>query len=252
MKRIVVAILAIATLTMTTTMGPANAQDSPELEVDPGTIEEAGEHEFDINGSGYTGPLFVLPCPGAEGDPDNIEEDSCDVSALSPATPDVDGNFTVQVTYMVPEEGLVIVGGNAEQTEVAATVIRVGAAEATTADVAEAASSDDAPEAAAEASTEGSSGGDLARTGSEPAFVLIVALAALMGGTLALHSSRQLGRLHVAQLLAGANPFASGRQRAVTTMPTRTQPDEPVDGSATTLATRVRRAQFDKQLQPFQ
>lgn len=248
MKRIVVAILAIVTLTMTTTMGPANAQDSPELEVDPGTIDEAGEHEFDINGSGYTGPLFVLPCPGAEGDPDAIAEDSCDVSALSPATPDVDGNFTVQVTYMVPDEGLVIVGGNADQTEVAATVIRVGAAEATTADVAEAASSDDSSGAAA--STEGSSGGDLARTGSEPAFVLILALGALMGGFLALHSSRQLGRLHMAQLLSGANPFTSGRQRAITTMSTPSEPSKAA--SPATLATRVRRAQFDKQLQSFQ
>jgi len=99
---------------------PASAQS---IQADPPAVPEAGTYDFTISGTGFSEPGFVLPCPGANGDPAQINETSCDVAALTPYS---DGEFSVSVTYDIPAEGLVVVAGNAAQSESGATVIVVG------------------------------------------------------------------------------------------------------------------------------
>lgn len=159
---------------MLTWVAPAGAQDGPSISAEPGAVDAAGTHTITISGSGYSGPLFVLPCPGAGGDPSAIAEDSCDLAALTPAAPDDDGNFTVEVTFDIPAEGLVIVGGNAAQTEVGATVVGVGGGAAAADDTAEAA---DDGAAEAEAAT-------LPETGYESTLLVVVGASILAAGVM--------------------------------------------------------------------
>lgn len=188
MKRFLVAMFAIAALIFASA-GASAAQDGPAIEADPASVAEAGEHTITINGSGYTGPLFVLPCPGAGGDPAAIAEDSCDLNALAPAAPDDDGNFSIELTVDIPEEGLVIVGGNADQTEVGATVVGVGG-EAMDDGEAEAMADDDGE---AEAMDDASS--DLPATGLESALVIVIGAALLAAGALVVRSGRDISRI---------------------------------------------------------
>ena len=101
---------------------PAAAQS---VSADPGSVPEAGSYDFTVSGSGFSEDGFLLPCPGANGDPAAIDETSCDLTALTPYTA---GDWSLSVTYDVPAEGLVLVAGNAAQTESGATVITIGAA----------------------------------------------------------------------------------------------------------------------------
>ena len=99
---------------------PAAAQS---VSVDPPSVPEAGSYDFTVSGSGFTDSGFLLPCPGANGDPAAIAEDSCDLTSLTPYPA---GDWSLSVTYDVPAEGLVLVAGNAAQTESGATVITIG------------------------------------------------------------------------------------------------------------------------------
>ena len=99
---------------------PAAAQT---ISVNPPAVPEAGSYDFTVSGSGFTDSGFLLPCPGANGDPAAIAEDSCDLTALTPYDA---GDWSLNVTYDVPAEGLVLVAGNAAQTESGAAVIAIG------------------------------------------------------------------------------------------------------------------------------
>lgn len=181
MKRILVALAAILTLTLGL-VAPAAAQGDQEIVATPSSVDAAGEHEITVEGSGYTGPAFLLPCPGAGGDLAAVAEDSCDLGSLTPVAPDSDGNFTATVTWDIPAEGLVMVVGNAAQTEVAAAVVSVGGGEA----MADESMEDDAMEEASD---------DLAETGVESSVLVIAGGAILAAGALFINSRRELAKI---------------------------------------------------------
>ncbi|MGB0502290.1 MAG: LPXTG cell wall anchor domain-containing protein [Acidimicrobiales bacterium] len=101
---------------------PTSAQT---VEIDPNPVSGAGEQEVTVTGTGFTDDGFLLPCPGANADPAQLAEDSCDLTNLTPYTA---GDWEHTVTYDVPAGGLLIVAGNAAQTESATLVITVGGA----------------------------------------------------------------------------------------------------------------------------
>lgn len=183
MKRILVAVAAVFTL-LVAFAGPAFAQD-PSISVDPGSVDEAGTYSFTVTGEGYSGPLFILPCPGANGDPAGMAEDSCDLNNLTPVSP-TDGEFSADVEYDIPAEGLVIVGGNADQTEVAVAVITIAAAEEE--EAAEEEADDDA-------AADDADDGDLAQTGNESAYAVLIGATMLGAGVLMLNTRRRIDAL---------------------------------------------------------
>ena len=119
-------ILTIAALLGLVTMlaAPASAQGAT-ITSSPSSVSEAGEANLTVSGSGFTDDGFLLPCPGANADPAQLAEDSCDLTNLSPYNA---GDWSLNVTYDIPAEGLLIVAGNAAQTESATLVITVGGA----------------------------------------------------------------------------------------------------------------------------
>ena len=164
---------------------PAAAQDGQTLESDPPSVDAAGEHTVTINGSGFTIiPIFVLPCPGAEGDIAAASQENCDTSNLTTATPDADGNFSVEVTYEIPEVGLVVSAGEATGAESAATVITVGDGGG------EGEAEEDAEEAVEEAeedveeAEEAEVTAELAQTGSESGLIAIIAVSVIAAGAM--------------------------------------------------------------------
>ncbi|MEM8706673.1 MAG: LPXTG cell wall anchor domain-containing protein [Actinomycetota bacterium] len=122
MKRLLLAVSAAFVLTIAVA-APAGAQT---VSIDPNPVSEAGEQEITVTGTGFTDDGFLLACPGANADPAQLAEDSCDLVNLTPYSA---GDWELTVTFDVPEEGLLIVAGNAAQTEVVPAVISVGAAE---------------------------------------------------------------------------------------------------------------------------
>ena len=127
-KRLALALVAVAAL-FALTGAPASAQDGPSITVDPEFVEAPGEQEFTVTGSGWTvASAFVLPCIVVE---DLTQLDAqggdCDLANLTPVTNDGSGGFEATVTYDIPEEGLLIVVGDADQMENAFHVITVGA-----------------------------------------------------------------------------------------------------------------------------
>ena len=123
MKRLLLAISAAFVLTIAVA-APASAQT---VDVDPNPVSEAGEQEVTVTGTGFTDDGFLLACPGANADPAQLAEDSCDLANLSPYSA---GDWELTVTFDIPAEGLLIVAGNAAQTEVVPAVISVGEAAA--------------------------------------------------------------------------------------------------------------------------
>lgn len=183
MKRILVAFAAVLTLTLGL-VAPAGAQADVSITATPGNVDAAGEHEITVTGEGYTGPAFLLPCPGAEGDMALLADDgACDLANLTPVTPDADGTFEVTTTFDIPEEGLVIVVGNAAQTEVGPALITVGA---------EAMAETMEDDGEAEAMTDDAS---LADTGVESSVLLIAGGTVLIAGMLIVNSRRELAKI---------------------------------------------------------
>jgi len=180
----VVAMLMTMVMTVTAAATPAFAQGDQTITSDPASVEEAGEYELTVTGSGYSEPAFLLPCPGANGDPAAMDEDSCDTGNLTPVTPDGDGNWEATVTFEIPAEGLVIVAGNVAQTEVGLTAVGVGAMEESTED---SGAMEESMEETAAAEDD-----SLADTGNEALFVAVIGLTALLAGALFLNSKRDL------------------------------------------------------------
>ncbi len=167
---------------------PASAQDGPTLESDVTNVEAAGEQEFNITGAGWTAapPIFVLPCTGAT----NLEDlvaagaDACDLSALTPVTPE-DGAFSVAVTYDVPAEGMCITAGDAATTESAAFCVTVGAADEGEGAEGEGEAAQEEEEAPAEEEEA------LANTGVESGLLAIIAIAVVAGGAMVISATRR-------------------------------------------------------------
>jgi LPXTG-motif cell wall-anchored protein len=103
-------------------VAPASAQGAS-ITADPASVSESGSADLTVSGTGFTSDGFLLACPGANGDPAQLAEDSCDIANLTAYTA---GDWTLDVTYDIPAEGLLIVAGNADQTEVATFVIAIG------------------------------------------------------------------------------------------------------------------------------
>ena len=176
-KRLALALVAVAAL-FALTGAPASAQDGPAISVDPEFVEAPGEQEFTIVGSGWTVPsAFVLPCIAVE---DLTQLDAqggdCDLANLTPAVNDGSGGFEVTVTYDIPEEGLLIVVGDADQTESAFHLVTVGAP---------------AAEEEAAAEEEPAEEEELANTGIESGLLAIVAGAVLAGGLMLTTTQRR-------------------------------------------------------------
>jgi len=62
------------------------------------------------------------PCT-TEGLEDYISVDVLDLTNLTPAEPDENGSFTAEVTYEVPEEGILIAAADPGEIEAAAVLI---------------------------------------------------------------------------------------------------------------------------------
>ena len=105
MKRLLLAITAAFALTIAVA-APASAQT---VEIDPNPVSGAGEQEITVSGAGFSQDGFLLPCPGANADPAQLAEDSCDLTNLTPYTA---GDWEHTVTYDVPAGGLLIVAGS--------------------------------------------------------------------------------------------------------------------------------------------
>ncbi len=173
---------------------PALAQDGPAITVEPTSVDAAGEATFTVSGTGWTAapPIFVLPCPVPEsGDITELSADQCDTTNLTPAVPE-DGAFTVEVTYDVPEEGIVVAAGDAAQSEAAAALITVGAAEeeapAEEAEEEAPAEEEEAPAEEEEAPTEDA---ELAQTGSESTLITVVGITIVLLGAMVLATGRR-------------------------------------------------------------
>lgn len=179
-KRLALALVAVAAL-FALSGAPASAQDGPSITVDPEFVEAAGEQEFTITGAGWTVPsAFVLPCIVVEDLTQlDAEGGDCDLANLTPAVNDGSGGFEVTVTYDIPEEGLLIVVGDADQTESAFHVVSVGAPAA--------------EEGAEEGGEEEAAGEEeeLANTGIESGLLAIVAGAVLAGGVMLTTTQRR-------------------------------------------------------------
>lgn len=101
---------------------PASAQGAS-ITADPASVSESGSADLTVSGTDFTQDGFLLACPGANGDPAQLAEDSCDLANLSPYTA---GDWSLDVTYDIPAEGLLIVAGSADQLEVATFVVTIG------------------------------------------------------------------------------------------------------------------------------
>ncbi len=186
MKKISLLGLLVALFAMFTGVASAEGH-SPVLTADPGSVDAAGEHTFTVSGEDFTpgNSIFVLPCAGAEGSLEAMAEGDatalCDIGNLTPAVIGDDGTFSVEVTYDVPEIGLVVSGGDAGGVDGAATLVTVGAAQAEEAPAEEAA--EEAPAADA----------DLAQTGVETPVMVGLGTMLLGAGFVATRAGRRLG-----------------------------------------------------------
>lgn len=99
------------------------------ITVTPSVVPSPGEYELTVTGSEWlTTELFVLACEpefhelAAEAPPAG---DLCDLSLLSPASPDADGNWTVTISFDVPAEGIAIAAGDPTGVQVASALVTV-------------------------------------------------------------------------------------------------------------------------------
>ena len=120
MKKLLTTAIVLGLLTVFA--APASAQGAS-ISADPAAVTEAGSADLTVTGTGFAQDGFLLSCPGANGDPAQLAEDSCDLANLTPYTA---GDWELSVTYDIPAEGLLIVAGSADQTEVATFVITIG------------------------------------------------------------------------------------------------------------------------------
>lgn len=176
MKKLIAA-LAASVLLLVSMAGTAVAQEpTGVLEINPTTVDEAGEHQFTLGLSGFTPglALFVLPCTApAGGDMSAFDAAAdCDTANLTPVVADDNGNGTVTNTYTVTDDGLVVVAGDAAQTEFGIVIVPPPGADA---------AADDA----------GDDGGELAETGVETGLLAVIATTMVAGGAMVVRQTRK-------------------------------------------------------------
>ncbi len=203
MKKILVALVAV--LVASFAFAAAAQAQGQTIEFDPASVDAAGEVEVAVTGTGFDVAVFILPCEGAGGDPAALTDvtTQCDLGALTPASPDADGNISATITFNIPEEGLVIAAGDQAQTNSAIGVITVGAAEEGGEEEGaeegaeeggeEEATEEEAPaEEEAEPETTDAEEGELANTGVESGLLAIVGAALLAGGLMTAGAMRRV------------------------------------------------------------
>ena len=178
---------------------PAQAQEQA-ITVDPPTVDAAGPAEFTVVGSGYPAgeTVFVLACPGAEGDPSTVTADSaptiCDLEGMQQPAAEDDGSFNVTISAEVPEVGLVIVASTSGATQFPSHVVTVdGGEEATPEATAEA--TPEATETPTETPTETATTTSMPETGGESGVLAIVGASIVIAGFLFVGLGRRLGRI---------------------------------------------------------
>lgn len=168
MKKLLAALVA-ATLLVMGMAGIADAQaPTGTLALDPATVDEAGSHDFTVTLGEFSPGLavFVLPCTAPPGG-DMAAFDpaaACDQSQLTPVTIGDDGTAEASVTYDVTDDGLVVVAGDAAQSEIGLGVVP----------------------------PPGAGGGDLPETGVETGLLAVVATTLVAGGALVVRQSHRL------------------------------------------------------------
>ncbi len=91
----------------------------PTVSVDP-SVQASGPTRFSVSGSGFTHPVFVIPCSPIESWPSFSIEAECDLTSSTATHVGRDGDFSVSVSYDVPAEGLGILAvTDAARTEAA-------------------------------------------------------------------------------------------------------------------------------------
>lgn len=173
MKKLIAA-LAASVLLVVSMAGTASAQEpTGVLEINPTTVDAAGDQEFTVALSGFTPglALFVLPCEApADGDIASLDlATACDQANLTPVVADDNGNGTITNTYTVTDSGLIIVAGDAAQTEFGIAVVPPPGADA--------GGSDD--------------GGELADTGVETGLLAVIATTMVAGGVMVVRQTRK-------------------------------------------------------------
>lgn len=171
----------------------ASAQDGPTITVEPATVDAPGEVEFTVTGTGWLmPPSAVIPCEApASGDLLDVDSATCDTGALTPVTPDADGNFTTTLTVDVPEAGIAIVGfdlGTQGENEAGGAIVTVGAAEEGGEEGGEEETTEEAGE---EETTEEAGEEELANTGVESGMLAIIGLAVLGAGAMVVGFNRR-------------------------------------------------------------
>lgn len=176
MKKII-AVLAAVTMLLTMTAGVASAQaPTGAMEMSPGSVDAAGDVEFEITMSGFTAgvALFMLPCAApAGGDMAAFDAaTACDQSQLTPVAIGDDGTASATATYSVTDDGLVVVAGDADRTEFGIAIIPPPGA-------GDAAAADDAGDA------------ELAETGVETGLLALIAVTMVAGGAMVVSQMRR-------------------------------------------------------------
>ncbi len=100
----------------------------PSMSLDIQGLTRPGPRDIEVSLSGFTPEtaLFVLPCAfPAGGDMAAFDNTTCDQANLSPIAMDADGAGTLTVNYDVSPEGIVIIAGDAAQTESALALLPI-------------------------------------------------------------------------------------------------------------------------------
>lgn len=128
MKKLIT-VLAVMMAVTVGFAGVASAQ-TPTGEMTVSSVSEAGENDIVVDISGFTPGLavFVLPCEmPAGGDMAAFDSATCDTANLTPAVVGDDGTASVPTTQDIPAEGLIMIAGDAAQTEIALAPVVPGA-----------------------------------------------------------------------------------------------------------------------------
>ena len=97
------------------------------LTVEPAVVTTPATHTFTVTVTNWaSADAAILTCAVPDsGDLADVSQASCDLGSLTEPITVEGGTFTIDVTYPVPPECLVIAAGNAAGTEAATTLVTV-------------------------------------------------------------------------------------------------------------------------------
>lgn len=162
------------------------------------SVEEAGDYDVTITGSGFSVDVFVLQCPGAAGSLEALEEGDptslCDLGNLQPASPDDEGGFEVTFEGVTVDGcGLVFAAGDSAGTEGAQALLSVAnPPEDTECEVVESEGYDEGLQEGDGATSAAGQDDDLANTGLNSTEMALVALAVVAAGALITFEARRM------------------------------------------------------------